>query len=137
VLASASGLHSLQIAKTLGCASQTVRNTIKAFNEKGLAVLIPGSNRPKTVEPILNEADLQKLKALLHQSPRAFSKERSEWTLKLVAEVCFETGITSYELSDETIRLALRRLEVKWKRAKHWISSPDPDYARKKSDESD
>ena len=28
---------------------------------------------------------------------------------------------------------ALLRLKVAWKRAKRWITSPDPDYARKKS----
>ena len=35
-------------------------------------------------------------------------------------------------LSPETIRQVLRRLNVGWKRAKHWITSPDPDYAKKK-----
>ena len=35
---------------------------------------------------------------------------------------------------DETwwTRLALKRLGVGWKRAKHWLTSPDPEYARKK-----
>ena len=36
-------------------------------------------------------------------------------------------------VSDEAIRVALRRLRVSWKRAKHWITSPDPAYARKKN----
>jgi hypothetical protein len=31
------------------------------------------------------------------------------------------------------LRLALRRLRVSWKRAKQWITSPDPAYARKKT----
>ena len=35
-------------------------------------------------------------------------------------------------LSPETIRQALLRLEVGWKRAKRWLTSPDPDYARNK-----
>jgi hypothetical protein len=30
------------------------------------------------------------------------------------------------------MRVALRRLGVAWKRAKHWITSPDPAYRRKK-----
>ena len=36
-------------------------------------------------------------------------------------------------ISDETIRETLKRLKVSWQRAKHWITSPDPAYARKKS----
>ena len=35
-------------------------------------------------------------------------------------------------MSDETIRQAILRLGVRWKRAKQWITSPDPEYARKK-----
>ena len=34
--------------------------------------------------------------------------------------------------SGEAIRLALKRLGIRWRRAKHWITSPDPAYARKK-----
>src|SRR5262249_12923497 len=33
----------------------------------------------------------------------------------------------------EAIRVALKRLGIRWRRAKHWITSPDPAYARKKS----
>jgi hypothetical protein len=46
----------------------------------------------------------------------------------------FRPGLTPRLVSDETIRLALRRLRVTWKRAKHWITSPDPAYLRKKND---
>jgi hypothetical protein len=54
------------------------------------------------------------------------------WTLDLAAEVSFEQGLTSERVSDETIRLTLKRLRIGWKRAKRWITSPDPEYARKK-----
>ena len=36
-------------------------------------------------------------------------------------------------LSPETIRQAFLRLGVSWRRAKHWLTSPDPAYARKKA----
>ena len=45
---------------------------------------------------------------------------------------CVEQGLTQRRLSDETIRQALRRFQIHWQRAKHWITSPDPAYARKK-----
>ena len=54
------------------------------------------------------------------------------WTLELAAEVCFEHGLTVSQMSIETIRQVLGRLGVGWQRAKNWITSPDPEYARKK-----
>jgi hypothetical protein len=74
----------------------------------------------------------EQIRALLHQSPRTFGKPTSVWTLELVAEVSFAEGITAERVSDETIRQAMGRLGVRWKRAKQWITSPDPEYARKK-----
>src|SRR5215204_3262732 len=47
-------------------------------------------------------------------------------------EVSFEQGITERQVSGETIRATLARLGVRWERAKRWIESPDPQYARKK-----
>ncbi len=69
---------------------------------------------------------------MLHQEPRKYGKESSLWTLRMAAEVSFEEGITDRELSGETIRATLERLGVRWERAKRWIESPDPEYARKK-----
>jgi hypothetical protein len=69
----------------------------------------------------------------LHQSPRTFGQPTSRWTLQLAAEVSFAQGLTPRLVSDEAIRVALRRLGVSWKRAKHWITSPDPAYAQKKN----
>ena len=45
----------------------------------------------------------------------------------------FRPGPPPRLVSDETSRLALRRLGVAWKRAKHWITSPEPAYARQKN----
>jgi hypothetical protein len=52
--------------------------------------------------------------------------------LKLAAEVSFEEGITKERVSAETVRATLSRMGVRWQRAKRWITSPDPQYARKK-----
>ena len=47
--------------------------------------------------------------------------------------MCWEQGLTPSQVSIENIRQALKRLGVRWQRAKAWITSPDPHYARKKS----
>jgi transposase len=132
LLASADGLRPAQIAERFGCASQSVRNAIRAFAGEGLGCLREKSHRPKSVRPELDDAACERLRALLHRSPRDFGKPTSLWTLALAAEVAFAEGITPRLVSDETIRQALIRLGVGWKRAKTWITSPDPAYLRKK-----
>ena len=135
LLASARGEPVPQIAQALGCNEQTVRNAIHAFNQHGSPALTKGSTRPKTVpHAIFDAARCEQVRALLHQSPRRFGKPTSGWTLALAAEVSHEQGVTPRRVSDEAIRLALTRLGVGWRRAKHWITSPDPAYAAKKGD---
>jgi transposase len=129
---SAAGQPPRAIAAGLGCARQTVRNAIRAFNANGLAALTAGSSRPKSAAPVLDGAKLERLRALLHQSPRVFGQTRSTWTLTLLAQVAHEQGLSPSVLSGETIRQALLRLGGGWKRAKRWLTSPDPAYARKK-----
>ena len=133
VLASARGLSPQPIAQLVGCAVQTVRNVIHAFHAHALACVPQQSTRPKSVTPILDATNCERLQHILHQSPRTYGKPTGVWTLALAAEVCYEQGVTERLLSDETIRRALQRLATNWKRAKHWITSPDPQYARKKS----
>jgi transposase len=133
LLASADGQHTTAIAGTLRCNDQTVRNAIHDFARRGLAALQPKSSRPQTLQTVFNERNRERLRALLHQSPRSFGKASSVWTLELAAQVSYAAGITERQVSDETIRTALTQLGVSWKRAKHWISSPDPDYLRKKN----
>ncbi len=134
LLASADGQATTAIARSLRCNDQTIRNAIHTFHQRGLAALQPKSSRPQTTQAVFTDRRRERLRALLHQSPRTFGKQSSVWTLQLAAEVSYAQGITSRQVSDETIRTALTQLGVSWKRAKHWISSPDPDYARKKND---
>ncbi len=133
LLASARGERAPVIARQLGCDDQTVRNVIKGFNTTGLAVLQEGSSRPHRLRTAFSEEGAERLKDLLHRSPRDFGQDRSTWTLELAAQVSFEQGLISHEVSDESVRRALKRLKTNWKRAKHWITSPDPQYLLKKT----
>jgi transposase len=132
LLASARGERPPRIAENLGCGSQTVRNAIHGFNEHALDALTPGSSRPREVHAAFDESGTEALRELLHHSPRNFGKGSTLWTLAMAAEVSFEEGITEREVSGETIRATLARLGVRWERAKRWMESPDPGYARKK-----
>lgn len=132
LLASGDGQRPSQIAMQVGCAIGTVHNTLHAFDAEGVGCLEEKRRGPKEARPILDAAQADPLKGLLHQSPRRFGKARSTWTLDLLADVSFEQGLTPRRLSHEAVRQAVKRLGYGWKRAKTWITSPDPAYARKK-----
>jgi transposase len=135
LLASAEGHTAYRIAQTFGCHDHTVRNAIYHFNEEGLDVaLSKGSRRPHTIQAAFDRERGAKLKEMLHRRPsREFGKPSSGlWTLEMAAEASFEEGLTEKQVSGETIRATLARMGVRWQRAKHWITSPDPKYARKK-----
>ena len=133
LLASAEGQATTTMAHDLRCTDQTVRNALHAFHQRGLTALQLQSSRPHTTATIFDAGACESLRALLHHSPRTFGKPTSRWTLALAAEVSCAQGLTPRLVSDATIRLALRRLRVSWKRAKHGMTSPDPAYARKKN----
>jgi transposase len=138
LLASARGLSPPKIARSLGCGSQTARNAIHAFNERGMDALVEGSSRPKRVHAAFDERRAEALQGMLHRSPREFGYHSSLWTLEMAAEAAFEEGLTQRRVSGETIRATLSRLlGIRWQRAKRWITSPDPLYERKKGGATD
>jgi hypothetical protein len=54
----------------------------------------------------------------------------------MLAEVCHEQGIAPVKLSGTTMERTLRLMGVNWKRAKQWMTSPDPLYGMKKEQRS-
>jgi hypothetical protein len=135
-LAAARGKIARAIAADLGGDGQTVRTASAAFNTKGLACLARWSSRPHPTHPAFDADQAERLKALLHQSPRAFGPPPSGWTLPLAAAVSFAPGLTQERVSGETVRAPLARLGVRGKRVKEWhpegTRSPDPASARNK-----
>ena len=132
VLASARGERAPAIARALGCSDQTVRNAIHAFDRVGVAALAEGSSRPHTLQAAFDTEGSDRLRALLHRSPREFGHATSVWTLALLAETAAREGLTPTRVTGETVRVTLERLGICWRRAKTWITSPDPAYAQKK-----
>jgi hypothetical protein len=51
----------------------------------------------------------ERLRTLMHQSPRLFGQHTSVWTLPLAAGVSFAEGITAHLVSGETVRATLVR----------------------------
>jgi len=133
LLASAEGQTNTAIARQLRCADQTVRTAMHAFHQRYLAVFQPPSSQLHTTLTLFDVSVCESLRALLHQSPLTFGKPTNRWTLQLASEVRCVQGFTPRLVSDETRRLALRRVGVSWKRACHaWDHQSRPGlYAKK------
>ena len=133
ILASARGETVGVIAPRVGFSGQGVRDVIHIFNTQGLAVMQQGTTHNKVLYYSFDTASAEALRDLLHHSPRDVGKETSVWTLELAADVAYERGLTAWRVSGETVRATLARMGVRWRRAKAWITSPDPEYERKKA----
>jgi len=69
LLSIASRKRSGEIVSELHCSAQTVRNAIKAFQEKGIVSLSRGSNHPHQINYKIDPKVIEALTELLHQSP--------------------------------------------------------------------
>jgi len=133
LLASARGETAPSIAKALTCDEQTVRHAIHAFNQQGRRALQAGSSRPHHLATVVRaDVTAELFKTVLHRPPRDFGFETSLWTLALLVKQCVRLGWMARPVSIETMRQTLSRLGITWKRAKRWITSPDPLYQEKK-----
>src|SRR3954465_945711 len=68
LLASARGDTTTVIATAVGCSPQAVRNVLRAFETRGLAVVAMQSRRPHAAAKLFDAERSERLKALLHQS---------------------------------------------------------------------
>ena len=133
LLASAAGSGPAAIGSTVGLSAQAVRNAIRAFHADGLACLDRKPPVAKAPALVWDRRHDGGLKNLLHRRPREFGRPASLWTLASAADVCHANGWTTRRLTAEGMRGVLARLGIGWKRAKHWITCPDPEYAKQKS----
>ena len=76
----------------LGCNEQTVRNAVHAFNTRRSAGLDEGLLGAHTIHRALDAAGAERLRDLLHRSPRDFGYATSLWTLDLAAKEAFAKG---------------------------------------------
>jgi transposase len=140
ILRSWEGVRTSTIAAEVGCHRQTVRERIRAFNERGLDGLgmKPGSGR----KPRLSEAERSAIIALARSSPpgklvpepdsgelKAHDEEGvAEWTLDALAQAAQSQGI---QVARSQVRRILLTERVRWRRTRLWATSADPDFAPK------
>ena len=135
LLSSARHKTANQIAAELHCSGQAVRNAIRAFEAEGLACLTEKSHARHDRQSAFDRRARERLRELIRLSPRQFGHAASVWTLELLAETCWSEGIASRPVRGHNVSPVLREMGVEWRRAKHWIRSPDEQYAHRKKDE--
>jgi hypothetical protein len=91
-----------------------VLDALHAFNASGLTSLQKQSSRAHRTRLVVAPEQAERLRALLHRSPRRFGQPSSVWTLEMAAEVSFAQGLTATRVSGETIRATLQRLGIGW-----------------------
>jgi transposase len=133
LLSADEGLKVDAIGARLGCQGQAVREAIHAFDRGGLSCLRAKQRGRQDDQRAFDETARARLRMLVHQSPRTQGYDTSLWTLDLLAEASFQQGLTSRPVSGETVRATLAAMGISWKRAKHWLTSPDPHYEAKKT----
>lgn len=114
------------VARALGVHADTVRALLHAFAAGGLGGVAP---RPRPGRPrTFGEEAAEALVEVLHAPPPG---DEGRWTLDGAAAAL--GARLGRPVSDETVRRLLRRRRCSWQRAKEWRTSPDPQYAFKKS----
>ncbi|HZC76170.1 MAG TPA: helix-turn-helix domain-containing protein [Ktedonobacterales bacterium] len=131
------GQRTRQIAQTLGCHPETVRERLHAFNDRGVDGLgmLPGSGR----RPRLTQLECSTILALVKLPPPgkptyALTGELAaphpdaepEWTLDTLTAAAQQRGI---HVARSQVRRIFRREGVRWRRTRLWASSKDPDFA--------
>jgi transposase len=133
------GLRTTQIANELGCHPQTVRERFHRFNEEGLDGLgdRPGSGRKRRI----SETERSLIISLVGTDPpgrlvrgaggelEATDEEReAHWTLDALTAAARERGIT---VGRSQVRRILKAEGVRWRNARSWTESEDPEFAPK------
>jgi transposase len=128
LLAAEQRLLAHQIASIVRHSEETVRRWIKRYQAEGIAGLEdapqPGRESKSTPEYRARLLEVVRIR------PRALDLPFSLWSLQRLADfMAEETGL---RLSDEAVRLLLKKNGIVLSRPQHKITSPDPEYQFKK-----
>ena len=93
--------------------------------------LPPGPIRGAGRQPQLDAELVAQVEELVHTGP-APESQRATWTLQDLADSLTELVGEVTQLSRETVRRFLIDQKIKYRKAKKWLSSPDPQYRLRK-----
>jgi transposase len=123
---SEAGWKSEEIANALGLHIETIRQTIKDFNKGGIPAIAP---RPRSggSQPVYTDEVAEAAETLVRQKP-PLEQDRATWTLVGLSEILAARFDHIATMSHEAVRRLLKQRGITYRRAKEWLSSPDPLY---------
>lgn len=117
----------VEVARTLSLSRSTLYDWIERYETWGEAGLVPEPPGPPA--RTVNESLCVYLLELVGKLPSAYGFKRSRWTSEMLA-MQVETDL-SVPIHASTIRRLLRRLGIRWNRARPTLCIRDPQKARK------
>ena len=128
VLMFAEGRRYKYICEALSVSKEAVRLWLRAYEANGIAGLFdqPRPPRARVKSKQIEEA----VDEIIHRPPPEFGFDRSTWSLESITEyVLASRGV---QVGLQTVREVLAEKGYRWRRAKHSVISPDPDYQARK-----
>ncbi len=111
-----------EVAERLRVSRQTVYHWVQRFQERTDAPFQerladgPRSGRPPTAQGIIDPL----LEEVFADDPRAWGYQTTVWTAALLQQ--FLRDVHGLEVSAQSVRLAIDRLELVWKRPRHRLA---------------
>jgi|APFre7841882724_1041349.scaffolds.fasta_scaffold80470_1 transposase len=128
VLMFAEGRRYKYICEALAVSKEAVRLWLRAYEANGIAGLIDQPRPPRA--RIKSRQIEEAVEEVIHRPPSDFGFDRSTWSLESLTEyVLASRGV---QVGLQTVREVLSERGYRWRRAKHSVTSPDPDYQAKK-----
>ena len=121
-----------EIAQHLGVTRQTVYNWVSRFQARtGLELALrlldaPRCGRPCTATGIIDPL----IDSVIERDPREFDYRSTVWTASLLVEYLRDEH--KLVVSDDSVRLAITRLRVRWKRPRHQLMLRAPFWRQAK-----
>lgn len=117
-----------EIAGLLCVSQRAVWKWFTAYGQRGLQGLQEGPRRPRKRK--LGPQQEQQLVAITRQAPCTVGLEGTTWNCRLLRDWLGQTF--HVHLSPEWVRCILLKHNLRFRRPKLTLTSPDPAYARKK-----
>lgn len=118
----AQGDHPSEVADRLGVSRPTLYNWARRFHDRGPAPFgnrradAPRSGRPCTAQGISEPL----IEAVIDEDPRAWGYQATAWTAPLLQ--CYLDQAQGVVVSRRSVRAALDRLDLHWKRPRHRLA---------------
>lgn len=122
------GQTQAEAAKLLGVEERSVRNWVRRFRDRGVEGLRRKARRYE--KPKMTEEREKGLIEVVRGSPESVGMQGNGWNCRMLSQWFSDTF--SVRLSDEWIRQILLKHGLRFRRAKLKLTSPDPEYAKKK-----